>query len=124
MAVLDSCAGSFYYAKASFENKRITIKKSEFTRIEKDKIVERKFVMVKSHKYGYPICIYKMAEDDYSALLMECTHRGCELEPQGDYLLCPCHGSEFTNRGLVQNAPATDNLKSFKVSADNENIYV
>lgn len=123
-ALLESCASAYYFAKTSLENNQITIKKTEFMKVEKEKTVQRKYVLVKSHQYGYPICIYKISEDDYSALLMECTHKGCELEPQGDYLQCPCHGSEFTNRGLVQNPPATDKLKTFQVTADNENIYV
>lgn len=124
VALIESCAGAHYFAKTSLQNDRITIKKTEFFKVEKEKLVPRKYVLVKSHKYGFPICIYKISDSDYSALLMECTHRGCELEPLGDYLVCPCHGSEFTNTGLVQNEPATDNLKSFQVTADNENIYV
>jgi cytochrome b6-f complex iron-sulfur subunit len=63
-------------------------------------------------------------EDDYSALLLQCTHKGCELQPQGNFLICPCHGSEFTNKGVVQNPPAEQNLKTFKTSTDNENIYI
>ncbi len=123
-ALLESCAGSFYYAKAHLDNNQIIINKAEFIKEVKEKTVQRKYVLVKSYKYGFPICIYKLSEEDYSALLLECTHRGCELEPQGDYLVCPCHGSEFSNQGLVQNPPATDKLKTFQVTADNENIYV
>jgi cytochrome b6-f complex iron-sulfur subunit len=55
---------------------------------------------------------------------LECTHKGCELIPQGDYLVCPCHGSEFSNNGQVLNPPAEDNLKTFITESDNENIYI
>jgi Rieske Fe-S protein len=55
---------------------------------------------------------------------MECTHKGCELQPHGSYLSCPCHGSEFNNKGAVQNPPAEHSLKTFNVITDNENIYV
>ena len=55
---------------------------------------------------------------------MECTHRSCELETEGNYLMCPCHGSEFTNKGIVQNPPAEHNLKTFNLKIDNENIYI
>ena len=123
-ALLESCASAYYFAQTSMNNNQITIKKTEFMKVEKEKTVHRKYVLVKSYKFGYPICIYKIGEDNYSALLMECTHRGCELEPQGDYLACPCHGSEFTNRGLVQNPPATENLRTFQLNTNNENIYV
>ena len=86
--------------------------------------MQRKYVLLKSDKFNFPICIFKIGEDTYSALLMECTHNGCELQPQGDNLLCPCHGSEFSNKGVVQNPPAEENLKTFTIKTDNENIYI
>lgn len=124
MALLQSCASTNYFAQTAFEENQILIKKTEFLKMEKEKITERKFVLVKTEKFGYPIGIYKINEDDYSALLLQCTHKGCELQPQGNFLVCPCHGSEFTNKGVVQNPPAEQNLKTFKTSTDNENIYI
>lgn len=124
MVLLQSCASTNYFAQTTFEGDRILIKKTEFLKTEKEKITERKFVLVKSEKFSYPIGIYKINEDEYSALLLQCTHKGCELQPQGNFLVCPCHGSEFTNKGVVQNPPAEQNLKTFKTSTDNENIYI
>lgn len=122
--LLESCASTNYYAQSALTNNQITIKKAEFVKIEQGKSTQRKYVLVKIDKLNFPICIYKISEESYSALLMECTHRGCELHPGGDYLVCPCHGSEFTNKGIVQNPPAEENLKTFKTTTDNENIYV
>ena len=124
VTLLQSCASSNYFAQTVFENNQIAIKKTEFVKTEKNKSVQRKYVLVKSEKYNYPICVYKTIEENYIALLMECTHKGCELQPHGDYLICPCHGSEFTNKGIVQNPPAEANLKTFNIKTDNENIYV
>ena len=124
VTLLQSCASSNYFAQTVFENNQIVIKKTEFVKTGKDKSVQRKYVLVKSEKYNYPICVYKTIEENYIALLMECTHKGCELQPHGDYLICPCHGSEFTNKGIVQNPPAEANLKTFNIKTDNENIYV
>ena len=124
VTLLQSCASSNYFAQTVFENNQIVIKKTEFVKTEKNKSVQRKYVLVKSEKYNYPICVYKTIEENYIALLMECTHNGCELQPYGDYLICPCHGSEFTNKGIVQNPPAEANLKTFNIKTDNENIYV
>ena len=123
-ALLQGCASANYFAQHSVTDNKIVIKKSEFTSTEKDKITQRKFVLIKSDKYNFPICIYKLSDDNYSALLLECTHKGCELRPQGEYLVCPCHGSEFSNTGAVQNPPAEESLQSFKTTTDNENIYV
>ena len=124
VALLQSCASTNYFAQTAFEENRILIKKTEFLKTEKEKIAERKFVLVKTEKFGYPIGIYKINENEYSALLLQCTHKGCELQPHGNFLVCPCHGSEFTNKGVVQNPPAEQNLKTFKTSTDNENIYI
>lgn len=98
---------------------QITLKRTAFTGE-----MQPKFLLVRSDKYVFPIGVYKFDEENYSALLMECTHRGCELEPQGALLYCPCHGSEFTNNGVVKNPPAQENLKSFEIKTDKENIYI
>ena len=85
---------------------------------------QRSYVLVRTDKLEYPICIYKINETDYCSLFMKCTHSGCELNPQSSYLVCPCHGSEFSSRGVVQNPPAEQNLKTFETTTDNENVYV
>lgn len=122
--LLQSCTSTNYFARTTLGNNQIIIRKSEFLQIKKDKTVQRKYILVKSEKHNYMICIYKFDEENYSALLMECTHKGCELQPHGEYLVCPCHGSEFTNKGTVQNPPAEKNLQTFKITTDNENIYM
>ena len=124
VALLQSCASTNYFAQTSLNNNQLVIKKSEFLLVEKSKQVERKYVLLKTVKYNFPICVYKTGEENYFALLMECTHKGCELQPHGDHLICPCHGSEFSNKGVVQNPPAEENLKAFQITTDHENIYV
>src|SRR5690348_7028417 len=104
--LLESCVGTNYFAKTSYANNQITIPKSEFIQFTKDKTIQRKYVLVRHDKFNYPICIYKLDQESYSALLMQCTHSGCELQPHGNYLTCPCHGSEFDSKGVVQNPPA------------------
>lgn len=121
---LQSCASANYFAQSTFSNNQVVIKKSEFITMVKDKTVQRKYILLKTDKYDFPIGVYKHNEEEYSALLLKCTHKGCELNPQPDYLVCPCHGSEFTNKGIVQNPPAEQNLQTFKITTDNENIYV
>ena len=122
--LLESCASSTYYAKTEVNENKLTIRKAEFTRSEKGKEVQRPYVLIKTDKLNFPVCIYKISEEEYSAVLMECTHNSCELNPQGSFLVCPCHGSEFTNKGIVQNPPAERNLRSFTITTDHENIYV
>jgi cytochrome b6-f complex iron-sulfur subunit len=122
--ILQSCATSAYYAKTRVSADQITIPKSEFTYIRKDKAVMRDFVLTSHEKFQYPICIYRLAENQYSALLLLCTHKGCELNPLPTHLSCPCHGSEFDRMGGVQNPPAEQNLQAFQIKTDDENIYI
>jgi cytochrome b6-f complex iron-sulfur subunit len=123
-SILQSCGTPNYTAKTTMEGNKMAVKKSEFILVDSNKTTQRKYVLVKSDKFNFPICVYKLNEENYSALLMECTHKGCELQPHGEFMVCPCHGSEFSNTGIVQNPPAEQNLQSFKTSFDNENIYI
>lgn len=119
--LLESCSSTSHIASATSSGNKLSINKSEFVT---KKGAFRKFVLVNSDKHGFPICIYKINENEYSALLMQCTHNSCELNPQESFLVCPCHGSEFNNKGVVQSPPAEKNLQSFATTTDNEKIYI
>ena len=122
-ASLTSC-GSIYYASAEKKDNRLVIKKSEFISTKKNKTSERSHVFVETVELAYPICVQKVGEENYTALLMTCTHRGCELNYGGGIYSCPCHGSEFSKTGEVLEGPADKDLKSFKTETDNEHIYI
>ncbi len=112
---LTSCK-SFYYAPSTLVGNQIGVRKSEF--------VEHKFVLVKTTKFEEAIYLAKLNEEEYSAVLLHCTHKGCEVDPAGDFLVCPCHGSEYTNTGKVVEGPAERDLQQFRVVADQENVYI
>ena len=122
-AILSSCQ-SIYYASSNIVNNRIVVPISEFQIVRKTSTDYRDFVMVKSHLQDFPICLYKTGESQYSASLMKCTHRGCELNVGGGIYSCPCHGSEFDTKGTLLEGPADQDLKTFKTSINNENIYI
>ncbi|GGB21945.1 Rieske (2Fe-2S) protein [Puia dinghuensis] len=84
----------------------------------------RNYVVVQNDQLRNPICLYRFQEDQYSAVLMRCTHQGAELQVFGDRLQCPAHGSEFSNRGVVQNGPADTNLRTFPVTIQNNQINI
>jgi len=121
--LLQSC-GSIYYASVHRDADRLVVPKSEFYQLKKDKKVARPFVLIKPEGFEFPICIYKVKDNNYVASLLKCTHRGCELNVGGGIYSCPCHGSEFTVQGDVLEGPAEDKLKTFKIETDNENIYL
>jgi len=63
-----------------------------------------------------PLFVHRTAAGVVEAVLASCTHRGCQPEPVGDRLLCPCHGSEFTFGGVVLNGPAERPLDRYDVA--------
>ncbi len=123
MGVLNSCRG-IYYANLKEDQEKLTISKKEFIVQKKDIEREREFILLKTVRFGFPVCLYKTSSDVYVASLLECTHRGCELNVGGGIYSCPCHGSEFSKEGEVLKGPADQKLKTFITKTDNENIYV
>lgn len=84
----------------------------------------KQYVVVQNDALKYPVCIYRFSEKEYKALWMSCPHQGAELQVFGSKLQCPAHGSEFDNTGKVTNAPATENLRSFPLTIENENLKI
>ena len=84
----------------------------------------RKYIIVRNEQLEYPICLYRLSEKEYTALLMRCTHQGTELQAGGDSLHCPAHGSEYDQQGKVTQGPAEENLRTFPVQADEKQILI
>ncbi len=123
VSILQSC-GTIYYATATRNTNKLVVAKSEFFSFKNNKKSNRSFVLLKTKDINFPICIAKIDEDDYLALLMECTHKSCELDIGGGIFTCPCHGSEFSIKGKVLEGPAERDLKTYKIETNNENIYL
>ena len=123
-AFLSACKSSKYIANFTNENKKLSIKKSEFIVVEKGKEKTLKYILLKPTELQFPIAVYKVNDTEYKTVFMQCSHQGCEVEVQGNRFVCPCHGSTYDLEGKVIKGPAEKNLKSFKTSSDNENIYI
>ena len=115
-SLLHGCS-SVKYIPHTIQDNKIIVAKSDFGS-------DLTFVLVKNDKLPAPIFLLRQSADNYSAVLMECTHKACEVQPFGKQLHCPCHGSEFTNTGKVLEGPAVKDLQKFRVSSDNLNIYI
>jgi len=115
-SLLNGCA-VIKYAQYSVDGNKLVVKKSEFTDIQK-------FVLLNVN--GLPAAVYlrKNENGTFTALLTQCTHKGCEVDPDYDLLSCPCHGSKYSSAGEVISPPATEPLKKLNVITDSENIYV
>lgn len=123
LPALSGCQ-STYYTNGVVESNGISILKSDFTYLKKDKPVERDYVIVRNDAMEFPIYVYKFSDNEYSAILMKCTHQGNELQASGDHLHCPAHGSEFNNKGIVSQGPAENNLRTFKVTFGSDKIFI
>lgn len=82
------------------------------------------YVIVHHEALQFPICVYRFSENDFSALWMECTHQGAELQVFGNKLECPAHGSEFGQRGTVENGPADRDLRRFPTEISNGQLKI
>jgi Rieske Fe-S protein len=123
LPVLSGCH-STHYTTGTIEATGISIPKSEFTYLKKDTPILRDYVIVRNDSMEYPIYVYRFSDDEYSAVLMKCTHQGNELQASGDHLHCSAHGSEFNYRGAVAQGPAEENLRTFKVTAAGGKIFI
>lgn len=102
----------------------LTLNKSDFKIRQKGGTAYSSFIIVRNESLKFPICLYRNADNDYTALWMECTHQGAELSASGDVLQCAAHGSEFNRKGAVINGPASTALRSFPVTVSNDEIFI
>lgn len=81
-------------------------------------------VFVQSAAMERPIWVGRDERGEVVALLAACTHQGCQPEPVGDRLVCPCHGSEFSRSGAVLQGPAERPLTRYDVVRDGADLIV
>lgn len=82
------------------------------------------YLILNNDNLQFPIYLFRFSENKYSALYLQCTHQGAELNAYGDKLVCSAHGSEFDNEGQVTNGPAKKPLKSFPIILNQNNIII
>jgi len=121
-ALLQSCAGS-KIINGKIVDSDIIIPLSDFEN-KKSTDSFKKYIVVQNDLLQYPICVYRISDTEYTALWMSCTHQGSELQVFGDKLQCPAHGSEFSNRGDIQNGPADRSLRAFPVKIENNQLFI
>ena len=123
LTLLQSCSTSKILEK-EIKGSDILVPLTDFE-IENKGIIEyKKYVIIQNEKLTHPICVYRFDANNYSALFMQCTHQGAELQVFGDKLQCPAHGSEFSNKGSLENGPADRNLRNFPIIIDNGTLKI
>lgn len=121
--LLQGCK-SYYYASSEVVGDKLKVKKVEFQIAKNEQVTYRNYVLVNSDRLNFPIYLYRISENEYSALWMECSHQGAELSAHGDTLSCPAHGSEFDKNGNVTQGPAQKPLRKFATSTDPDYIFI
>jgi Rieske Fe-S protein len=71
-------------------------------------------------KVNDEIMLIRKSETEFKAVKTICTHKGCDVELEGNKFVCPCHGSEYTIDGKVTEGPAKADLKTFETIFDSE----
>ena len=120
-AVLSACTPT-QYINGTLEKDGLVLNKDQFKVVKKGSYTF--FVVVQNETLLFPFCVYRFNDDDYSAIWLKCPHMGAEVNVVGDTLQCPAHGSEYNNRGVVTNGPATSNLRTFPVVVRKNDLFI
>ena len=118
VSLLQSCSASQVTSKP-IKGSDLIVPISDFEIKNNAKTEYKKYIIVQNETLTHPICVYRFSATDYSALFMSCTHQRAELQVFGDKLQCAAHGSEFSNKGVVESGPANTDLRKFPVSIEN-----
>lgn len=121
--ILQSCVNTKIIT-GSIQNSNLIVDIKEFEIQKKGKLTHRKYLIVQNEILEFPICIYRFSASEFTALYLQCTHQGAELQVFGDQIHCPAHGSEFSNKGLVETGPATNNLRTFPILIDQNALNI
>ncbi len=112
---LAGCAGVRYVAPRAGAG-RLTIARAD--------LAENGQVFLQTPDMQRPIYVRRLESGQIVAVLASCTHQGCQPEPVGDRLACPCHGSEFSFEGLVLQGPAERPLTRYEVTEEGDDVIV
>jgi cytochrome b6-f complex iron-sulfur subunit len=104
----------------------------EYLSFEPDPPPQTRFVLGPASDYANPSitpvpqarCMLYRDDAGLSALSLICTHLGCTVEPDDGGFQCPCHGSRYSQVGLVVNGPATVALHYVLVESDDQGNLV
>jgi nitrite reductase/ring-hydroxylating ferredoxin subunit len=119
-----SCVGT-KQINASIKNNQLQVPLSSFIIAKRDgKPQYKRYVVVRNEQLNYPVVIYRNGENNYTALLLRCSHQYNELNVNGELLSCPAHGSEFDSKGNIINGPADTRLRSFSTTTDNQHLFI
>lgn len=109
------CIG-FHYVTGSLAAGRLRLRLDDFD--------AEPFALVDVPGFALPLYVYRRGEGEFSAVSTRCMHQGCQVEPVAGHLICPCHGSEYSNDGAVLKGPTRLPLRSFPASIEGDAVVI
>jgi Rieske Fe-S protein len=73
---------------------------------------------------GMPVYVHQHSAGRFTAVLTRCAHKGCEVEPQADRIVCPCHGSEYRHDGGLLGGPAERPLVGYPATVQGDFVRI
>lgn len=71
------------------------------------------------------ILVARIGQGTFNAMTAICTHEQCVVTGfSSNAFVCPCHGSQYTTSGAVQQGPATRALQTFQTSFTNDVLTI
>jgi Rieske Fe-S protein len=113
---LPGCSPSYPIYKADVTDKKITIPLNLF---DKSSIQ-----IVRPKNMLYDIAVQKKEDNNYTALLLLCTHQQNQLTITGHGYTCSLHGSQYDKNGDVRKGPAERPLQQFRTSIFNGSLII
>ncbi|MEX2526546.1 MAG: Rieske (2Fe-2S) protein [Gemmatimonadota bacterium] len=113
--VLTACAGAAYLTPVSG---------LDGFSIPAEAVRESGGVFIQNPDMRRPIYVHHSESGEWTAVLASCTHAGCQPEPLGNRLVCPCHGSEFSFAGEVLQGPAERALTRYRVVEEGRRLMI
>lgn len=112
---LSGCIG-FHYVSSTVTGNRLVVRMAE--------LGAGRFALVDAPGLQLPLYLYRLEDGSFSAVSTRCMHRGCQVEPAAEHLVCPCHGSEYSNTGEILKGPTLRPLRRMPVSVVGNNIVI
>ena len=81
-------------------------------------------VLIEDPRSDLPIYLRRAADGGYTAVSTRCGHRGCQVDPTAEKMVCPCHGSEYTFAGEILQGPTERPLARYRVTAGAEMVFI
>lgn len=112
------------YVNALVKGDNLEVPLASFHKMKQGEMMYLDSLIVRNPSLQYPICVFRLSDNEYEAFLMKCTHQGTELRLFGDVLQCSAHGSEFDKNGNVTTGPASQKLRRFPITIENEKLMI